>query len=63
MAKNSGVTTSKIVFCDLMCDYSNFAKAEAVLTNQEGEIVLTGDLQGFLPNLEEQKRLSELLDR
>ena len=47
----------------LEVDERNFAKAEAVLKNQEGEIVLTGDLQGFLPNSEEQARLAKLLDR
>jgi len=29
-AKNAGVTTSKIAFCDLMCEFSDFAKIDAL---------------------------------
>jgi hypothetical protein len=30
MAKNAGVTTSKINFCDLLCEFSDFAKIDAL---------------------------------
>jgi hypothetical protein len=30
MAKNAGVTNSKIAFCDLMCEFSDFAKIDAL---------------------------------
>jgi hypothetical protein len=30
MAKNAGVTTSKITFCDLQCGYADFAKTDAL---------------------------------
>jgi len=30
MATNAGVTTSKIVFYDLMCDWADFAKVDAL---------------------------------
>ena len=30
MEKNAGVTTSKIVFCDLFCKHSDFAKIDAL---------------------------------
>ena len=30
MTKNAGVTTSKIAFCDLLCEFSDFAKVDAL---------------------------------
>jgi len=30
MTQNAGVTTSKIQFCDLRCDYSEFSKIDGL---------------------------------
>lgn len=43
-------------------DEKNRAKAEAVFTNQRGEIVLEASLYGVLPNAEERQVLEHLLD-
>lgn len=43
-------------------DDKNRAKAEAVFTNQHGEIVLEASLYGVLPNAEERQVLERLLD-
>ena len=37
------------------------ARAEAELTNQRGEIVLTAELRGYLPGADERARLAELV--
>ncbi|WP_319524074.1 MaoC family dehydratase [uncultured Desulfosarcina sp.] len=42
-------------------DEKNRAEAEAVFTNQHGEIVLQATLYGLLPDLQERKILQDLL--
>ncbi len=50
-------------FCTLTTvDEKNRAQAEAVLTNQHGEIVLEASLFGVLPNARERLVLKDLLD-
>jgi acyl dehydratase len=43
-------------------DEKNRAEAEAVFTNQHGEIVLYANLYGLLPNPQERQILEELLE-
>jgi 3-hydroxybutyryl-CoA dehydratase len=42
-------------------DERRFARAEAVLTNQRGEVVLTAELRGYLPGAAEQAVLADLV--
>ncbi len=42
-------------------DQRGWAKAEAVYTNQRGEVVVTGELEGQLPTGEEKEFLSQRL--
>lgn len=48
-------------FTLLQVDEKDSAKAEAIFTNQHGEIVLQASLYGLLPNLQERKILEGLL--
>ena len=46
----------------LEIDERYFARARCSLTNQDGELVISGDLEGFLPTPEEQELLAAMLD-